>query len=119
MPVETADVTVGPIQRRITALGTLRSNESVVIRPEIAGRIAGINFEEGDRVSRGQTLVVLDDSVYRAEVGQVEAMLELSRANFERAVDLLGRNAGTAKARDEALATMRADQAAVDLARAR
>ena len=119
VPVEVAQATVGPIQRRITALGTLRSNESVVIRPEIAGRIAEFRFEEGGRVSGGQPLVVLDDSVYAAELGQVEASLELSRANFERAVDLLGRNAGTAKARDEALAALRADQAAVELARAR
>jgi membrane fusion protein (multidrug efflux system) len=119
MPVETAPVHVGPIQRRLTAVGSLRSNESVIIRPELAGRIADIRFEEGERVRRGQPLVVLDDSIYRAEVDEVQASLELSRANYDRALDLLQRGAGTTKARDEALAELRADEAGLHLSRAR
>jgi membrane fusion protein, multidrug efflux system len=119
VPVETAAVQVGPIQRRLTSVGSLRSNESVIIRPEVAGRIAEIRFEEGERVTRGQPLVVLDDSIYRAEVDEVQASLELSRANYDRALDLLQRGAGTNKARDEALAQLRADEAGLHLARAR
>ena len=119
MPVETVRVEVGPIQRRLSAVGSLRSNESVIIRPEIAGRIAEVRFEEGQRVRQGQALVVLDDTVYRAEVEQVEAALVLSRANHERALDLLQRGAGTTKARDETLAQLRADEASLALARAR
>ena len=119
VPVETAPVQVGPIQRRLTAVGSLRSNESVTIRPEVAGRIAEIRFAEGERVTKDQPLVVLDDSIYRAEVDEVQASLELSRANHERAIDLLKRGAGTTKARDEALAELRRDQAALQLAKAR
>ncbi len=119
IPVETAAVTVGPIQRRLTAVGSLRSNESVIIRPEIAGRIAEFKFDEGQRVSKGQPLVVLDDSVWRAEVEQAQAALELAQSNYDRAVDLLKRKVGTSKARDETLAELRADQAALELAKAK
>jgi membrane fusion protein (multidrug efflux system) len=119
VPVETARVTVGPIERRLTAVGSLRSNESVVIRPEIAGRIAEFRFQEGERVEKGQPLVVLDDSVWRAVVEQAQAALELSQANHDRAVDLLERKVGTTKARDEAFSQMRVDQAELELARAR
>ena len=119
VPVETAMVTVGPIQRRLTAVGSLRSNESVVIRPEIAGRIAEFKFEEGQPVKQGQPLVVLDDSVYRAQVEQVQAALELSQSNYDRAIDLLNRKVGTTKARDEALSQLHADQASLELAKAR
>ncbi|HLT02101.1 MAG TPA: efflux RND transporter periplasmic adaptor subunit [Geminicoccaceae bacterium] len=119
VPVETAPVHIGPIQRRLTAVGSLRSNESVIIRPEVAGRIAEIRFDEGERVRKGQPLVILDDSIYRAEVDEVQASLVLSQANHERALDLLRRGAGTTKARDEALAKLRADEAALALARAR
>jgi membrane fusion protein (multidrug efflux system) len=117
--VETAKVALGPIQRRLSAVGSLRSNESVIVRPEIAGRIVAIPFTEGERVERGATLVMLDDTIYRAEVDQVQAALVLSQANHERAVDLLRRNAGTTKARDEALAELRANEAALHLAGAR
>jgi membrane fusion protein, multidrug efflux system len=119
VPVETALVQVGPIQRRLTAVGSLRSNESVIIRPEVAGRIAEIRFDEGERVTKGQPLVVLDDTIYRAEVEEAQASLELSQANHDRAIDLLKRGAGTTKARDEALAELRQDQAALELAKAR
>jgi len=100
-------------------VGSLRSNESVVIRPEIAGRIAEFRFDEGERVEQGQPLVVLDDSVWSAVVEQAQAALELSQANHERAVDLLERRVGTNKTRDEAFAQMRVDQAELELARAR
>jgi membrane fusion protein, multidrug efflux system len=119
VPVETARVTVGPIERRLTAVGSLRSNESVVIRPEIAGRIAEFHFDEGERVEQGQPLVRLDDSVWSAVVEQAQAALELSQANHARAVDLLDRKVGTTKARDEAFSQMRVDQAELELARAR
>jgi membrane fusion protein, multidrug efflux system len=119
VPVEVAAVQVGPIQRRLTAVGSLRSNESVIMRPEVAGRIAAIRFDEGQRVEQGQPLVVLDDSIYRAEVEEAQASLELSRANHERALDLLKRGAGTTKARDEAVAELRQDEAALELAKAR
>ncbi len=119
IPVETAPVTVGPIQRRLTAVGSLRSNESVIIRPEIAGRIAEFKFQEGHRVEQGRPLVVLDDTIYKAELEQVQAALELSQANYERAVDLLKRKAGTTKARDEAIAQLRVDQALLELAKAK
>jgi membrane fusion protein (multidrug efflux system) len=119
VPVETVRVQVGLIQRRLSAVGSLRSNESVIVRPEIAGRIVEMPFEEGVRVARGATLVMLDDTISRAEVDQVQAALELSQANHERAVDLLGRNVGTTKARDEALAALRTNEAALHLSRAR
>ena len=119
VPVEVAPVTVGPIQRRLTAVGSLRSNELVIIRPEIAGRIAEFKFQEGEPVKQGQPLVVLDDSVYRAQVEQVQASLELSQSNYDRAIDLLNRKVGTTKARDEAISQLRADQASLELAKAR
>ncbi len=119
VPVETAPVQVGPIQRRLTAVGSLRSNESVILRPEVAGRIADIRFNEGERVTKDQALVVLDNSIYRAELEQAQASIELSQANYDRAIDLLKRGAGTTKARDEALAQLRQDEASLELAKAR
>ena len=119
VPVETAPVQVGPIQRRLTAVGSLRSNESVILRPEVAGRIADIRFNEGEQVTQDQALVVLDNSIYRAELEDAQASIELSQANYDRAIDLLKRSAGTTKARDEALAELRRAEAALELAKAR
>jgi membrane fusion protein (multidrug efflux system) len=89
------------------------------VRPEIAGRIAEFKFDEGQRVKKGDPLVLLDDTVWRAAVEQAQAALWLAQSNYARAVDLLNRKAGTTKARDEAMAELRADQASLELAKAR
>jgi membrane fusion protein (multidrug efflux system) len=119
MPVEAAAVRVGPSQRQIQAVGSLRSNESVVVRPELTGRIAQINFSEGQKVKKGQLLVQLDATVPRAELVQMQASLALAKANYERAQELHKRNAGTERALDEARWKLRNDEAAVRLAEAR
>ncbi|MGE5546477.1 MAG: efflux RND transporter periplasmic adaptor subunit [Solirubrobacterales bacterium] len=116
--VEAAAVTVGPISREITAVGSLRSGESVIIRPEIAGRIKAIGFEEGQRVTKGQVLIRLDDATLAADLQQAQANLGLSKSNSERAVRLAVQGAGTERARDEAEAKLRVDHAKVEQARA-
>ncbi len=119
MPVEAAPVRVDVAQRQIQAIGTLRSNESVIIRPEVPGRIVAINFQEGQRVRKGQVLVQLDASLERAELVQAEAMAQLARANHARADELQKSGAGTQRALDEAQAAIRSGAANVDLKRVR
>lgn len=118
IPVEIRPVSLGRVQQQIEAVGSLRSNESVILRPEIAGRITEILFEEGQPVRRGAPLVRLDSAIARAQVNQVRASIALSRANFGRAEELFGKGAGTQRARDEALAKLAADEASLALAQA-
>lgn len=117
--VEAEKVTVGSIGRSIEAVGNLTSNESVTLSPEIAGRLTEILFAEGQAVKSGDPLIRLDDVIAKAELAQMEASLTLSQANYERAKTLFNEKTGTGRARDEALAKLRTDQAGVDLARAR
>lgn len=116
--VEAVPVMSAPMQRTIEAVGTLQSNESVVIRPEITGRVAEILFEEGQDVTKDTPLIRLDDSVYRAQLAEAEAAAALSRTNFNRADDLFKKKSGSERALDEARAKRDADAAAVALARA-
>ena len=119
IPVEMTVVETKPFIEREVAVGSLASDEAVIIRSEIAGRVAQIGFDEGQEVSAGDLLITIDDSIYRAEFNQAEARLKLSRANYNRAVDLERRGAGTQRALDEALSKLQEDQATLDLARAR
>lgn len=117
MPVEAAPVRVQAMADEVLVVGSLRANESVVIRPEIAGRVAEISFEEGGRAEEGQVLVRLDDGSRAAELRRTEANLELARRNFSRADELYRRQNLAASTRDEAFAKLRAEEAAVELAR--
>lgn len=117
--VEAAEVEIGPVVDAMTVTGTLRSDENANISAEIAGRVQGVHLVEGQPVKQGALLFTLDDTVYRAELATAEANLQLSQRNSERAVELLQRNAGTVRARDEAEAELTINRAEVDLARAR
>lgn len=119
VPVEARPVSIGPVANAVSAVGTLRANESVVIRPEIDGRITAIHFEEGTRVAKGAALFSFDDSVTRAELAEAEASLALSIRNYSRAEGLYKKGAGTGRGVDEARASLESDRAKIDLAKAR
>jgi len=118
IPVEIRPVSIGQVRQQIEAVGSLRSNESVIVRPEIAGRVTEILFEEGQAVKRGMPLVRLDSAIPRAQVNQARAAIALSRANFGRAEELFGKGAGTQRSRDEATAKLAADESSLALAQA-
>ncbi len=107
-----------PWQRGVSAVGSLRSQNSVMLRPEVTGRIAEINFDEGRKVSKGQVLVRLDDSVDRAQLQQAQANLSLAGSQHKRAVELSKQGFISKQARDEAASQLQVQQAAAALARA-
>jgi membrane fusion protein (multidrug efflux system) len=117
--VEVTKTQSARLAQSITAVGTLRSDESIVVRPEVAGRIAEIAFREGERVPKGQVLVKLDASIQRAELEQAHANLTLSKSKLDRSVDLQRKGFISSQAREEAENNFRVAQAAYDLASAR
>ena len=119
IPVEAVTVAVERVDLSIPAVGSLRSYESVTLSPEIAGRLVEIRGEEGQAVTAGTPIARLDQSVYKAEIAEIEANLALARANFKRADELMRKSAGTARARDEAEAEMRVNEAKLASSNAR
>lgn len=117
--VETLRPLTVKLPQSITTVGSMRSEEAVVIRPEIAGRIAEIAFREGQRVTRGQALIRLDDSVQKADFERARANLTLSRSKYDRAVDLRAKGFISSQAKDEAENTLKVAQADAELATAR
>ena len=117
--VEAIKVAVMPMPQSITAVGSVRSDESVTLRPEVVGRIAEIRFTEGQSVTKGAVLVKLDDSVTGADAEQARANLWLARSKSERAAELHQKGFVSAQAKDEAEGALRVAQATVQSAEAR
>src|SRR5690554_2450642 len=116
--VEVATVDRIRLERSVAAVGTLRSRDSVMLRPEISGRIAEINFAEGGKVEKGQVLVRLDDSVAKAKLQQARANLKLAGSQHRRSVELSKQGFVSSQARDDAASNLAVQQAAVALAEA-
>jgi membrane fusion protein, multidrug efflux system len=117
--VEATPVTVRALERTIQAVGSLRSQESVIIRPEIPGIINSIDFKEGQAVEKGQLLITIRDGVPAADLYEAQAQLRLSIANEKRARELAAKGSGTVRSLDEAKASKEVNLARVALAKAR
>ena len=117
--VEAVKVALQPMPQTITAVGSMRSDESITVRPEVAGRISAIRFQEGQRVAKGATLILLDPAINQAEVQQGRANLKLAQSKYDRAVDLAKSNFISGQAKDEAENNLRVAEAGVQLAEAK
>ena len=117
--VEVADIKVVRLQDDVQAVGTLRSRQSVVLRPEVAGRVLQLGFTDGARVRKGQMLVQLDDTLQRAELSQAQAQMSIAQANYKRNQELVAQNFVAQRVLDESAANLQVAQAQLALANAR
>lgn len=116
--VEVTRVETVSITDDAQAVGSLRSRQSVVLRPEVSGRVTQINFRDADRVRRGQLLVQLDDQLPMAQVRQAEAEVSIARANHRRNQELVEEKFIAQRAVDESAANLQVAEAKLALARA-
>lgn len=117
--VVTAEVRYEQLVDEIEALGTVKANESVEIRPRIASLVERIVFEEGDLVEQGELLVELERSEILAGLALAEANLSESRSIYNRNKSLASTQAISVSNLEQLLAQVQIDEAQVEAARAR
>lgn len=117
--VEVAKVERVTLRDDAQAVGTLRSRQSVMMRPEVAGRVREIGFSDGATVRKGQLLVQLDDTLQRAEIKQARAQVSIAQANFKRNEELVAQNFVARRVLDESAASLQVAEAQFALACAR
>ena len=116
--VEVARVEITQLIDDTQAVGSLRSRRGVVLRPEVSGRITQLNFNDGQRVRKGQLLVQFDDQLPLAQVQQSVAELSIAQANQKRNQELVGQNFISQRALDESAANLQVAQAKLSLSQA-
>ncbi len=114
--VEVAKVEAITLVDEAQSVGSLRSRQGVMIRPEVAGRVKTILFTEGQRVSKGQLLVQLDDQLQAAQVAQAKAEMSIAEANHKRNQELVAQNFISKRSVDESAAALDVAKAKYDLA---
>jgi len=65
--------------------GRVTAYQSSEVRPQVAGIVRRRFFQEGSIVRQGQTLYLIDPSLYQAQVAQASANLMSARANADAA----------------------------------
>lgn len=116
--VEVAKVDTITLIDETQSVGSLRSRQSVMLRPEVAGRVKQIFINDGQRVEKGQLLVQLDDQLQAAQLAQAKAELSIALANHKRNQELVAQNFISKRSLDESAAALDVAQAKLDLAAA-
>lgn len=119
MGVEVAKVEQSPLRDDAQTVGTLKSRQNIMLRPEVAGRVVALGFADGSQVRKGQMLVQLDDSLQRAEIQQAQAQMSIAQANHKRNQDLVAQGFIAQRSLDESQASLQVAQAQLALTCAR
>ena len=131
VPVDVATVLSQRLTEWDNFTGRLESPQIVALRPRVSGYIDFVAFEEGEYVEQGQTLFLIDNRMFKAEVSRLTAQLEeaksrlsLAKQSYDRAFKLRETQAVSEEVLDarlaeknQALASLNQTKASLDVAR--
>ena len=131
VPVDVAKVVSQRLTEWDNFTGRLESPHIVALRPRVSGYIDFVAFDEGEYVEQGQTLFLIDNRTFKAEVSRLTAQLEeaksrvqLAEQNYNRAFKLRKTQAVSEEVLDarlaeknQALASLNQTQVELDVAR--
>jgi RND family efflux transporter MFP subunit len=93
----------------LTVSGYIIPRARIELSPRFQGTVKTISVKKGDRVTKDQILVQLDDNEFRARLLEAQGRLALAQANLanaelnrKRQLDLVRENVDTQRAADEA-----------------
>jgi len=90
--------------------GNIDTDGNVMVIPEVMGKVKKIYKNEGGKVRKGETLILLDDAVIRNQISEVQTQYELAKTAYERQKRLWDQKIGSemaylqAKTKKESLA---------------
>jgi membrane fusion protein (multidrug efflux system) len=119
MLVEAATARSDTVIDAILATGQIEAMQSIELRPDVEGRLVQILVREGSPVGRGTPLFKIDDAELKAQVAQITAERDLARQSLNRTRDLLGQKASSQSELERAEATMRSNEAQLQLLQVR
>ena len=116
IPVETALVITGPIEASYRGTATLEAQDEATVVAKTSGIVEKVFFEEGQKVTAGQTLAKLETDRLRLEAGRAKSNLEKLESDFNRNKSVYQRNLISREAFDRTKYDLDGAKAAYDLA---
>lgn len=123
--VTVAPATAQDVPRYLDEIGRNGAFESVTVTPQVGGRITERHFQDGENLSKGQLLFVIDPRPYKAQLdsaqatlAQAKAALELAKIQFSRDEEVIASKAISKQDYDTKKNAVDVNQAQVDAAEA-
>ena len=89
--VETTEVGTRDVTVTVNAVGTVYASSQADVRPQVDGILERVDFVEGQAVTQGQVLAVLDSRKSAARVDLARAQMDSAAARLKVARSRLGR----------------------------
>jgi multidrug efflux system membrane fusion protein len=132
VPVRATVAQLRDVPVYLDGVGTARALNTVLVKPQVEGKLIAVSFTEGQDVPRGYLLAKIDPTTYQAQYDQQvatkaqhEAQLANAKLDLERYMRLAASNAINKQQVDtqralvaQLEAQVRTDQALIDNARA-
>ncbi|HEU5145358.1 MAG TPA: efflux RND transporter periplasmic adaptor subunit [Chryseosolibacter sp.] len=93
--VDVAELKLQNFDHYVQTQGHIESENNVLVSAESMGTITRLFVTEGQRVTKGQTLAQIDNSVIMRNIESMEAQLELATSVYERQKNLWDQKIGT------------------------
>jgi multidrug efflux system membrane fusion protein len=123
--VTVVNATAQDVPKYLDEIGRNAAFEAVTVTPQVGGRIVERHFQDGENLSKGQLLFVIDPRPYQAQLdsakatlASAKAALDLAKIQFARDQEVIGTRAISKQDYDTKKNTVDVDQAQVEAAQA-
>jgi membrane fusion protein, multidrug efflux system len=106
------------LDNHVISSGTVIANNEVQLYSEISGKITGIFFKEGGRVTKGQLLVKINDADLQAQLAKAKSALKINAEIDARNAKLLTKQGISQQEYDQGHSAMEQSKADVEFLRA-
>ena len=115
--VQAGEVKKGTISSTVRAPGRVQPETLVKLSATVPGQVVKLSVKEGDRVRKGQFLLQIDDTQYRAQVREASAALAAARSNLRLAESALEQSEAAWKRKESLFAQNLVSPEEIDQAR--
>ncbi len=103
LSVEALVITSAKLDNKLTVTGSVLPNESLELKSEISGKITSIKFKEGNKVTKGELLLQINDDEISAQLDKQRYNRKLNQDNEFRQRKLVEKDAISQEEYDNAL----------------
>lgn len=93
--VMTKEVSKGEFKNPFEIQALVKSDNDVMVSPEVPAKLTNIFVKEGQRVNKGQIVASLDGSTANAQITELEGALSLAKTNYDKLKKLWSQNIGS------------------------
>jgi multidrug efflux system membrane fusion protein len=123
--VTVVKATAQDVPKYLDEIGRNTAFESVMVTPQVGGRVVERHFQDGENLKKGQLLFVIDPRPYKAQLdsaqaslAQAKAALDLAKIQFARDEEVIGERAISKQDYDTKKNAVDVDRAQVEAAEA-